>query len=56
MCGCVLAFACVCVLACMCVPAYIESKIHLDSGTEHAGKIGKMIIFNLLIIFLMAHW
>lgn len=37
------------------VRAYAESKIHLVSGTEHAGNIVKMIILNLLIIFLMVH-
>lgn len=37
------------------VRAYTESKIHLVSGTEHAGKIVKTIIFNLLIVFLMVH-
>lgn len=43
---------------CVClhsVRAYTESKIHLASGTEHAGKIVKMIILKLLIIFLMVH-
>lgn len=56
---CLLLHVHVCVHACVCfnsVHAYTESKIHLVSGTERAGKIVKMIIFNLLIIFLMAHW